>query len=54
MIDSDKIYRYEFSYMTQSTILLFKEAPSLEALSEVRKILDIVSDELIKEMLETE
>ena len=53
MMDSEKIYEYEFSYMTQNTILLFKDEPTLEAVGEVRKILDIVSDVLIKKKLET-
>jgi hypothetical protein len=50
-MDLDQIYEYEFSYMTQTTLLLFKEEPTLETVGEVRKILDIVTDVLVNERL---
>lgn len=50
-MDLEQIYQYEFSYMTQTTLLLFKEEPTLETVGEVRKILDIVTDVLIKDHL---
>lgn len=50
----EQLQNYEFSYVTQNVLLLFKEEPSLVAIDEVRNILDIVTDALIQQAINGE
>jgi hypothetical protein len=47
----EELQQYQFSYVTQNVLLLFKDEPTLEAVDEVRKILNIVCDSLIRQGL---
>lgn len=48
---AEELEKYQFSYVTQNILLLFKEEPTLESVDEVRKILNIVSDSIIQQGL---
>ncbi|CAB4124827.1 hypothetical protein UFOVP65_34 [uncultured Caudovirales phage] len=47
----EDLTNYEFSYVTHQVMLLFKKPPSLETVSEVRSMLNTITDALIQERL---
>jgi hypothetical protein len=47
----EDLTNYEFSYVTHQVLLLFKKPPSLETVSEVRNMLNTITDALIQERL---
>lgn len=47
----DELDKYTFSYVTQNAVLLFKDEPTLQAIHDIRRVLDIVTDSLIQQRL---
>jgi len=44
---------YQFSYVSKEVMLLLMHSPTLDAITEIRKIIDVLTDSLIQKTLES-
>ena len=48
----DDLKNYQFSYVSKEVMLLLLHTPTLDAVSEIRSVLDLITDSLIEKNME--